>query len=249
MFDYRHLQLRYEPFPIGLARPLMDPALYEALLDAYPAVDRFAQLDRHLKYSLSEKNHGRAYRQFVRANPVWREFHRWVKSRQFLRELVGVLLEQGIDLGYERLPTRGSQTLLGLANLLRGRIDAGRPPLSARFEFSMLPAQGGFVIPHSDAPAKRITLVISMVREGEWDPAWGGGTEVSRPKDPRRNYNELNAKAEWDEVEPLETYAFEPNQAVLFIKTFNSWHCVRPMTGPADAPMRRTLTINVETAR
>ncbi len=160
-----------------------------------------------------------------------------------------VLLEQGIDLGYQRLPTRGSQTLLGLANLLRGRIDAGRPPLSARFEFSMLPAQGGFVIPHSDAPAKRITLVISMVREGEWDPAWGGGTEVSRPKDPRRNYNELNAKAEWDEVEPLETYAFEPNQAVLFIKTFNSWHCVRPMTGPADAPMRRTLTINVETAR
>ena len=36
----------------------------------------------------------------------------------------------------------------------------------------------------------------------------------------------------------------EPNQAVLFVKTFNSLHCVRPMTGPAEA-MRRTLTVNL----
>ncbi|MFO1072602.1 MAG: hypothetical protein U1E17_07945 [Geminicoccaceae bacterium] len=36
-------------------------------------------------------------------------------------------------------------------------------------------------------------------------------------------------------MEPLETYAFEPNQCVLFVKTFNSWHCVRPMTGQASA--------------
>ena len=44
----------------------------------------------------------------------------------------------------------------------------------------------------------------------------------------------------------IDTYEFSPNQAVMFIKTFNSWHSVRPMTGKGTDAMRRTLTINIE---
>jgi hypothetical protein len=33
---------------------------------------------------------------------------------------------------------------------------------------------------------------------------------------------------------------------VVFAKTFNSWHCVRPMTGPDAQVWRRSLTINIE---
>ena len=36
-FHYDHLRLRYDPFPIGLARPLMDPADYRELLAAVKA--------------------------------------------------------------------------------------------------------------------------------------------------------------------------------------------------------------------
>ena len=118
-----------------------------------------------------------------------------------------------------------------VSNLAKGKLDAGEPGLSARFEFSMLPADGGSVIPHTDAPGKLITLVVSMVKEGEWNPALGGGTEVNRPKDHRLAYNELNRQAEFADVEALDTFEFTPNQAVIFVKTFNSWHCVRPMTG------------------
>jgi hypothetical protein len=32
----------------------------------------------------------------------------------------------------------------------------------------------------------------------------------------------------------------------MFVKTFNSWHSVRPMTGAGSEAMRRTLTINIE---
>ena len=48
------------------------------------------------------------------------------------------------------------------------------------------------------------------------------------------------------QVEILETYPFQSNQAVVFAKTFNSWHCVRPMTGPDAQVWRRSLTINIE---
>jgi len=33
---------------------------------------------------------------------------------------------------------------------------------------------------------------------------------------------------------------------VIFVRTFNSWHSVPPMTGKGSGAMRRTLTINIE---
>ena len=49
-----------------------------------------------------------------------------------------------------------------------------------------------------------------------------------------------------EDVETLKTFPFEENQCVLFVKTYNSWHHVAPMTGQDDAPLRKTLTINIE---
>ena len=65
------------------------------------------------------------------------------------------------------------------------------------------------------------------------------------PKDRSRIYNYHNRFMEFDETEVLKTYPFTPNQCLLFIKTYNSWHSVLPMTGPATA-LRKTLTINIE---
>jgi hypothetical protein len=46
-------------------------------------------------------------------------------------------------------------------------------------------------------------------------------------------------------MEVIDTFEFSPNQAVMFIKTFNSWHsCGHDRQGLAA--MRRTLTINIE---
>jgi hypothetical protein len=47
-------------------------------------------------------------------------------------------------------------------------------------------------------------------------------------------------------MEVLDTYEFTANQAVIFVKTFNSWHSVRPMTGRDSNALRKTLTINIE---
>jgi hypothetical protein len=225
----------------------MDEGLYRAMLSSYPDPERFAYLPEvgH-KYSLSEKNNPKDYHEIVRSRPVWREFHKWVKSEAFIKGLMQALREHHIDLGYSKLPT-ATQRLMKLArNALRGHLDAGRAPLSARFEFSMLPAAGGSVIPHTDSPGKIVTLVISMVDDDEWDPSYGGGTDVNRPKDVRLAYNELNRQAGFEDMEVLETFEFTPNQAVIFVKTFNSWHSVRPMTGNGSDAMRKTLTINVE---
>ena len=115
------------------------------------------------KYSLSEKNNPKHYQEMVSSRPVWRELHEWIKSRDFIRGVVEALRERHIDLGYKKLPTPGRRLTKFAKSLLHGRLDPGKPPLSARFEFSMLPAAGGSVIPHTDSPGKMITLVVSMV--------------------------------------------------------------------------------------
>ena len=111
----------------------------------------------------------------------------------------------------------------------------------------MLPADGGHLLPHTDAPSKIVTLVISMMKEGEWNPAFGGGTDVIQVKDPARSFNWLNTQGRFEDMKVLDTFEFTPNQAVVFVKTFNSWHSVRPMQGNGSTAMRKTLTINIET--
>lgn len=245
--NYDHLTLRYEPFPIGLAKPVLEPSLYDRFVAAYPPVELFQYIPKiGKKYSLSERNNSDKYRSFLQGSPLWRDFHRWVKSDELIMGVVRALKERHVDLGLDKRRTGFDRLKKLLVNLGKGKLGTGQPRLSSRFEFSMLPADGGSVIPHTDAPGKIITLVVSMVREGEWDPAFGGGTEVNRPKEPKLAYNELNRQAEFSEVEALDCFEFTPNQAVVFVKTFNSWHCVRPMTGTGRDAMRKTLTINIE---
>jgi hypothetical protein len=216
------IEFRYEPFPIGFIRNVLDPELYERLLASWP--------DEHLfeykpslgnKYSLSEVNHSDIYQAVIGELEPWRLLHQWIKGPEFIEYVLSTMRQHNIDLGY-----------------------AARQ-LSARFEFSMMSADGGSIIPHTDAVNKLITLVVYMPREGEWNARYGGGTSILRPRDPRRNFNTLNVQVGFDEVECLHTYPYEPNTCVLFIKTFNSYHAVYPMQGPKHL-MRRSLTINIE---
>ena len=246
-FSYDHLTFRYEPFPIGLAKPLMAESIYQEFLDNYPPLELFQTLPKvGNKYSLSEKFNRQQYQDLIRSRGVWREFYHWIKSDAFITGVMKALQAHYIDLGYQTSSPTVRRLLKQLKTLGRLRLSGRDVKLRARFEFSMLPANGGHVLPHTDAPSKIVTLIVSMMREGEWNPSFGGGTDVNRPKATQYCFNQLNRKADFEDMEILDTYAFTPNQAVIFVKTFNSWHSVRPMTGPDALTMRKTLTINIE---
>lgn len=248
MFSFEHADFRYEPYPIGLIKPVMDPGLYETLVEAFPPVELFKFMPKlGNKYTLSEKFNPQNYHRYVTENEPWRELHAWIKSESFFRAVDDMLRANDIDLGLAKARFTGQgKWRWRLAELARGRWPRGDISLRSRFEFSMLPADGGYVPPHTDTPRKIITLVVSMVGADGWDPALGGGTEVNRPKDHRHAYNWLNEALEFDEVERLDVFDFTPNQCVVFVKTFNSLHCVSPMQAKGSSAMRRTLTVNIE---
>ena len=224
------------------------PLSTREFVDNYPPLELFKYIPKvGKKYSLSERFHGRQYKQFIASSPLWRELHRWIKSDDFIYGVLDALRQRHLDLGFRRPASLAKRTLKRTKDLARGRFGRAASSLNARFEFSMLPADGGSVTPHTDAPAKIVTLIISMIKDGEWDPAFGGGTDLNRPKDKSLVFNPMNLQAEFDEMQVLDTFEFTPNQAVIFVKTFNSWHSVRPMAGLGADAMRKTLTINIET--
>lgn len=245
MLDFGSARFDYEPYPVGMVKPALDDALYGRLVESYP--------DRALfewkpalgnKFSLSEVNHPAEYRRFIETSPDWRSFHAYIKGPEFVPRVLDFLAKQQVDLGLRRyrvVSHRPADSKASLWSRLRRKSE-----LSARFEFSMMGADGGHILPHTDAPNKLITLVFSMMRPGEWDDAWGGGTDVVLPRDRTRVYNQVNRSLPFAEVEVLKTWEFSPNQCLIFVKTFNSWHSVSPMRGAGSAALRKTLTVNIE---
>jgi len=245
-FNYDHLKIRYAPFPIGLAKPLMEEGLYQEFINNWPEQELFKPMpELGRKYALSQKFHSKQYHDFVKSNPLWSDFHRWIKSDDFIQGVMAALRANNIDLGYKQR-TVMQRVRKRLRNLARGSLAPTAPKMKARFEFQMMPADGGHILPHTDTPQKIITLVVSMMQPGEWDPAYGGATDLNMPKDITQSFNYLNRYDTFENMDLIDSFEFTPNQAVIFVKTFNSWHSVRPMTGVGTSAMRKTLIINIE---
>lgn len=254
LFRFDTMQFLYTPFPIGYGRGVLADDIYQELAESYPAQDLFSYMPKlGKKYSLSELNNPRQYQAFLDRSPRWRQLHDEIKSHDFAENVLDTLIQHHIDLGLRGrvavINDRRSAWERRVADAwscLRSGCPR-RKPLKSRFEFSMLPADEGNIKPHTDSPNKLITLVISLMREGEWNPQFGGGTSMLQPKSERHAYNHLNEYLQFDQTEEIHTFPFDPNQCVLFIKTFNSLHGVRPMSGTGSPLMRKTLTINLET--
>jgi hypothetical protein len=249
MFSFEHVNFLYEPYPIGLIKPVMDPGLYDRLVDTFPPVELFEyKPELGSKYILSEKYNSKQYHDFIAKTPAWSEFRRWIKSREFVESVDAMLRANDIDVGMKRRWPHGYRKLRQVIHdVAHGQTPRLGHGLRTRFEFSALPVDGGCILPHTDNPAKIIIMVVAMVKDGEWDPSYGGGTEVDRALSPRYAYNWLNKQLPFEEVETLNTFEFGPNQCVIFVRTFNSLHCVRPLQGKGSKALRRSLTINIET--
>lgn len=242
-FNFNNAKFEYEPYPICYIPNFLDKADYKILQESYPNVElfKFKQMLGD-KYSLAEKNNSEFYYNFLKENKAWKDFYKAIKSKAFIQEIQAFLRDHNIDLGIRRFRYTGDMNKSTRGLIWRA---FNKKMLRSRFEFSVMRANGGHILPHTDAPNKIVTLVLSFINDNEWDPAWGGGTDMLLPKDRTKVYNYMNGQMPFEEMETIRTFPFNANQAILFIKTFNSWHSVSPMTGP-ESGLRKTVTINIE---
>jgi hypothetical protein len=248
MLNLESLAFDYEPYPIGIARPAVDPDVYAEMVRSFPSPEVFRdRRDKGSKFALSRHNHRAAYYRHVKSHDIWRRFYDYIDSRAFIEQTLDLLKRRNIDLGVGQR-SFGQHMVERFRAVKKGAPLPHFPKLSARFEFSTMPVAGGCIRPHTDNPTKIITLVMSILEEGEWEKSIGGGTSVVRPKDRTKVFNYVNGYLDFDEVDVVKTFPFQPNQCLLFVKTYNSWHAVWPMTGNDPTKLRRTLTINIESS-
>jgi len=248
MFQLQNCEIRYSPYPLLVVKPAMEPSFYDELVRTFPQENLFGKIDKYdYKLSLSEKAAPENYAAFIKNTPSWNRFHAAVKSEAFIRSVVDFLKSRNLDPGVdEHLKSRSSQWVSGLKKMARGQPPTGAGRLKTRFEFSVLRADGGEVPPHTDTPRKIITIVMSMVGDGEWPQEFGGGLDINRPLDDNFAYNWNNRIVPWEKVEKIDTVPLVPNQCMIFLKTFNSLHSVRRMTQTGSKALRKTVTIVIE---
>ena len=243
MFTLGNLDLSYRPYPHGVASPVLPDPVYRELVAHFPEARLFGRNRINVKYVLSERVNRREYYRFLRASPPWMRFYRWIKSDQFIQGVLEELRSRHIDLGYKQRPAL-ARAARRIGYGLSGRRDF-HTSLVSRFEFSMLPADGGSVIPHTDSVSKVVTLIFPMLAEGEWDRSVGGDTEINVPRDDCLSFNRVNGKADFGDMDVASSLAFEANRALVFVRTHDSWHSVRPMTARGSDAMRRTVTVSI----
>lgn len=224
LFDYA--KFLYEPYPIGLCKPIFDAEGYQKAVEAFPSDTYLMNFPFQLKaggykkYALNEAQ-GSHYYEFLESNPFWYAFFLSVKQVHFPEFIFSMLRAHKIE------------------------VPVGEGKWTTRFEFAGMPADGGYIAPHNDIPSKVVTLIFSM-QSGAWNPAWGGGTDVLVPLE---GIEPKSYKTPLDQFKKVATYLYTPNQCVIFVRSEHSWHSVGPMTGPKYAPMRRTITLNIEAAK
>lgn len=210
-----------DPYPIGIAKPIFDEESYMALVEGFPPARLLPVFGGagYKKFALNERMPG--FHDYLATQPPWWAFHNSIKQATFIRFILGMLRDHGIEV-------------------------SPSPKWTSRFEFAMMPADGGKIDPHTDIKSKAVTLIFSMCKLGEWDPAFGGSTDVLRPLVP--NMGLESYKAPLEVFEKAHSYPYTPNQCVIFVKNDVSWHSVGPMTGVGSPLMRRTITLNIERA-
>jgi hypothetical protein len=210
------------PYLHGIAAPFLTEQVYAEMLKEWPAVSEFQPMGAgYHKHACSERYATAYYAHVLKTVPIWGWFYRVVKTPEFGAHWLAIARAAGA--------------------VFQG------DSVSARFEFSSLPADGGYLAPHRDTKGKLITLVVPMVDPTyDWNPAWGGGTALLTPKDPTQALQDYGA--DWDAFDVIADVPYQANQALVFIRSEISWHGVKPLTGPKGRE-RRSLTINIEAVR
>ncbi len=162
MFSLEKAEFRYDPYPIGIVRPVMEPEFYDTLVESFPPVELFKYMAKFgHKYTLSEKFNPEHYHKYIAEHRPWRELHAWIKSEAFFRMVDALLRAHNIDLGLETARFAGQgKWPWRLSELAKGRWPRGDAALRTRFEFSMLPAAGGNVPPHTDTPEVGLNRIL-----------------------------------------------------------------------------------------
>jgi hypothetical protein len=92
-FNYQNFKFDYEPYPLGVAREFVEPEFYRRLVESFPSIelfDTFFDVGSNKKV-LAELYRPDTYHRFIRESPAYLEFYKYIKSSEFIHDVLNVL--------------------------------------------------------------------------------------------------------------------------------------------------------------
>ena len=238
-------QIVYKPFPHVWLRDALDPAYYDELANAFPALERIAGVG-----PLPNNEVFRAPACDVLSDPaapaVWREFFSYHCSAAFLRELTA-FWRVAIQREYPDIERRFGKPLSELTCGLR-RYRAGKPPENIRDNMRTdVTLDTQFVVnspvtepstvrgPHIDKPYKLFAGILYMRQAG--DRSTGGNLELYRVKTGAQPHFDRRQHVPESSVTPFAEVPYAPNTLVLWLNTPRALHGVSPRS-TTEVPRR-----------
>ncbi len=237
--------IRHEPFAHVVIENCLPAPLYAELARTYPSDETILRLGKSAKDGRARPNSRHdVHAQEILCNPdcfsqSWRDFVRYHVSNVFFQEFLG-LMGPEIIATYPGLERRLGRPLRELrTTVLHAPTEDSEVALDCHIAINTPARRRGSVRRvHTDAPDE-LFAALFYFRAAD-DQAAGGDLEILRWK---RDKDHLFVGSEVDEsaAEPVQTVAYKPNTAVIFINSPTALHAV---SARSPSPLSRRL-VNV----
>lgn len=238
----------YVPKPLAVLRTALDAAQNDLPANSLSGGSLLGNLATFpCMLNLSEKWNTANYRNFLHENRPWNMFHAGFKSNEVSQRTVKFLYCNSVELTLQGALRSASYHLWRAVRILKRVYLAARGlRLPKRFEFSSLRAGDEQVRSQTGAARKAVTLVLTMMKEGEWQTTCGGGPGVNTTRDVRYAFNWQNNIVPWDKIEIADTSPLVPSQRTAFVRIRNSLRSVREITENRSHALRKSCTTVIE---
>jgi len=252
MINIDNISFNFDPFPYGVAKNIFSKIHYSELVKNFPKISDMSRIEekdnltlKFNKFALSSRNNPVKFNSVINKNNTYKDFCNYLLSEQFKNYLINILKKNNVDFGINTNSTIKKKIKKILTYIFPFSILKPTQEIDIVVEFSSIPSNGGFLKPHTDGQHKLASIVIPIV-DNDWKKEFNGGTNLLRPLDETKTYNLLNNTYEFEECFIVKTIDFDPNQFLIFLKTYNSFHSVGPLKSNVSNHYRNSITLIIE---
>jgi len=227
MINFENSKFFYEPFPHCILSEFLNKDVYNEMCNEYPSLSYFEEVksrgndNKFKKYRFcnSQKNI-KSFTKFIYTTKVTKEFYNYLNSDEFILSIDKFLRKNEIEL---RFNNKNSFSIKKFIKNLFSK------ELKIDFEFSSIPLNNGYILPHTDGGNKLLGFVIPIIDNEKIYDAKNLGTKILKAKTDKYKFNFYNKTVPFEETELIRELPFQKNQLSLHVKTFNSLHGVGPI--------------------
>jgi len=243
MFNFNNSTFYYEPFPHCVLDEFLDASFYKKICSEFPELDIFEELKNNKedkkfkKYRLSNSNTEiKKFNKFINSTTALKKLYNYFNTDQFLISLNNYLLKNHIDLRLDVKKNSNFKSFFRNIFLKKKKID---------FEFSSIPLNSGFILPHTDGENKILSFVIPIIDDEEILKSENLGTKIYKSKSNKYKFNLYNKTVPLNDIELVRELPFKKNQLSIHVKTFNSLHGVGPFQNKNkdESLMRKSISV------